>query len=98
MARLFLGRGYTYNSAGERRCDECNRVPMSGETITFDDGIEREDSLCYTHSMFDLLGKSTVAEVLVLWQRARNLNENAITHDQFIGKIRATIEAAKGVA
>jgi len=98
MARLFLGRGYTYNSAGERKCDECNRVSMSGETITFDDGVEREDSLCYTHSLFDLLGKSTVAEVLVLWQRARSLDMSAVSHEQYVSKIKAAVAAAKGAA
>lgn len=94
---IYLGKGYTYHRGG-KRCDECNRSTPTMATITYEDGIGYGGTFCKTHSLFPSqvdIGVETVAEVMALWNRAESAVRSAVTFDQYVGKLRATIESGR---
>lgn len=95
--RLLLGSGYTYTTRGGR-CDECNRTSPTLATITFDDGLGYGGEYCRFHSLRPSkveIGCETVEQVIALWERAESTARSAVTFDQFVGRLRSSIEAGR---
>ena len=95
--RLVLGSGYTFNTAGERMCDECHRASTTQATITHDDGTGYGGTYCRYHSLWPSrveIGKATVAEVLDLWAAAERTARSARTFGEYVAEIRRSIGGA----